>query len=174
MNIYKNGELLPKSDIIYKDEDFYDIFGMSNLRGKYVKTDKINFSFYFSMQKASHAIKVKVSFNDAKINESDFGALELHRDWKFTPGRNDKDVSSKDIRNMKAFFVKYKVLFAAVWNREIYEGDVVEVFRKGITFSELLKEFSFYDAYAEKMNKIQNVAELENFVRKNNIFNMLD
>lgn len=173
MKIYKNGELLPKADIIY-DDDFDDIFGMSNLRGKYVKTDKINFSFYFSMQKASHAIRVKVSFNDSKINESDFGVLELHGDWKFTPGRNDKDVSTKDIRNMKAFFVKYKVLFAAVWNREIYEGDVVEFFRKGITFSELLKEFIFYDKYEKEMNKLKNVAELENFVRKNNVFNMWD
>lgn len=174
MKIYKNGELLPKPDIIYEDEDFDDIFGMSNLRGKYVKTDKINFSFYFSMKKASHAIRVKVSFNDAKINESDFGVLELHGDWKFTPGRNDKDVSSKDIRNMKAFFVKYKVLFAAVWNKEIYEADVVEFFRKGITFSELLREFDFYDEYAEEMNKIQSVAELESFVRDNHIFNMWD
>lgn len=173
MKIYKNGELLPNADIIYEG-DFDDIFGMSNLRGKYVKTDKINFSFYFSMQKAAHAIRVKVSFNDTKINESDFGVLELHGDWKFTPGKNDKNVSNKDIQNMKAFFVKYKVLFAAVWNREIYEGDVVEFFRKGITFSELLQEFNFYDAYADKMSEIQNIAELEDFVRKNNVFNMRD
>ena len=40
MKIYKNDELLPKADIISKD-DHDDIFGMSNLRGKYVKTDKI-------------------------------------------------------------------------------------------------------------------------------------
>lgn len=173
MKIYKNGELLPKAEIIYED-DPDDIFGMSNLRGKYVKTDKIDFSFYFSMQKASHAIRVKVSFNDTKINESDFGVLELHGDWKFTPGRNDKDVSNKDIRNMKAFFVKYKVLFAAVWNREIYEGDVVEFFRKGITFSELLQEFNFYDEYEKEMKDIKNVAELEDFVRDNDIFNMWD
>ncbi|MCM1232842.1 MAG: hypothetical protein NC489_22180 [Ruminococcus flavefaciens] len=173
MKIYKNGELLPKADTVY-DDDFDDIFGMSNLRGKYVKTDKINFSFYFSMQKASHAIRVKVSFNDTKINESDFGVLELHGDWKFTPGKNDRDVPNKDIRNMKSFFVKYKVLFAAVWNKEIYEGDIVEFFRKGITFSELLHEFNFYDKYKKEMNEIKDVAELEDFVRENNIFNMWD
>lgn len=86
MKIYRNGELLPKADIIYED-DFDDIFGMSNLRGKYVKTDKIDFSFYFSMQKASHAIRVKVSFNPSKVKETDFGVLELHGDWKFTPGK---------------------------------------------------------------------------------------
>jgi hypothetical protein len=173
MKIYKNGELLPKPDIISKD-DSDDIFGMSNLRGKYVKTDKIDFSFYFSMQQASHAIRVKVSFNDSKINEDDFGVLELHGDWKFTPGRTGTHISNKQIKNMKAFFKKYKVLFAAVWNRKIYEGDVVGFFLKGITFSELLKEFKFYDEYTAEMNKIQNVAELEDFVRENNIFNMWD
>lgn len=68
MKIYKNVELLPKADIIY-DDDFDDIFGMSNLRGKYVKTDKIDFSFYFSMQKASHTIRVKVSFNPSKVKK---------------------------------------------------------------------------------------------------------
>lgn len=174
MKIYKNGELLPEPEIIYKDDDFDDIFGMSNVRGKYVRTDKINFSFYFSMQKASHAIRVKVAFNDSKINESDFGTLELHGDWKFTLGKNDTHVSNKDIRDMKAFFRKYKVLFAAVWDKKIYEADVVEFFRGGITFSNLLKEFVFFNEYKKEMSEIEDVAGLEKFVRENQIFNMWD
>lgn len=174
MKIYKNGKLVKPETIYYDDINDDDIFGMSNLRGKYVKTDKINFSFYFSAQKASHAIRVKVSFNDTKINDDDFGVLELHGDWKFTPGKNDESVSSKDVRKMKAFFRKYKVLFAAAWNKEIHESDIVEFFCKGITFSELLQEFYFYDDYQEEMDKIRNVEELEQFVREYNIFNMWD
>ena len=173
MKIYKNDELLPKADIIPED-DHDDIFGMSNLRGKYVKTDKIDFSFYFSMQKASHAIRVKVAFDPSKVKETDFGVLELHGDWKFTPGRNDTHISDKQIHNMKAFFKKYKVLFAAVWNREIFEDVIVAYFSGNIDFKELLQEFDFYDDHTDEMNKIQDITELESFVRKNNIFNMWD
>lgn len=75
---------------------------------------------------------------------------------------------------MKAFFKKYKVLFASVWNKEIFEDVIVAYFSGNIDFKELLQEFDFYDDYTAEMNKIQNVAELENFVRKNNIFNMWD
>lgn len=174
MKIYKNGELLPKHEIIYEDEDFDDIFGMSNIVGRRVKTDKIDFSFYFSTQKASHAIRVKVSFNPSKVKETDFGTLELHGDWKFTPGKNDTHVPNKEIKNMKAFFKKYKVLFAAVWDKEIYDSFISEYFFGTISFPELLQEFDFYADYSDEMDKLKDVAELESFVRQNNIFNMWD
>lgn len=75
---------------------------------------------------------------------------------------------------MKEFFKKYKVLFAAVWNKEIFEDVIVAYFSGNIDFQELIQEFDFYDEYEKEMKDIKNVAELEDFVRDNNIFNMWD
>lgn len=175
MKIDKNEELVEhKITYDWQENDFDDIFGMSNIIGNRVKTDNIDFSFYFSIKKSSHAIRVKVAFNYNRVNIDDFGTLELHGDWEFTPGKNDKNVSGKQVRQMKEFFRKYKVLFAAVWEQRIYESFISEYFFGTITFPELLQEFDFYEDYSTEINEILSIDELEHFVRENNIFNMWD
>lgn len=151
-----------------------DIFCMSNLRGKDIKIENLPFSFYFSARESSHAIRVKPMFNPNKVSKSKFGTLELHGDWKYTPGPDDKNVSQKQIREMKVFFKKYKVLFAAVWEEELQEIPVQDYFRGLISFSDLLTEFEFYEDYQKEMGCIDSIEELESFVRKNGLFNMWD
>ncbi|MCM1226187.1 MAG: hypothetical protein NC320_02020 [Clostridium sp.] len=177
MKIYKKGELLEPKEKIYYDEteEENDIFCMANLRGKDISIPhKLPFSFFFSERESSHAIRVKPVFNPNKISKSSFGTLELHGDWEYTPGPDDKNVSNKQIREMKQFFKKYKVLFAGVWESELYDGAVQDYFRGIISFSDLLTEFEFYEEYQEEMENITTIEGLEDFVRENNLFNMWD
>lgn len=68
---------------------FYDeeIRPMANVRGKRVKTDKIDFSFYFSSKYGiNHAIRVKIRFDPARITHEDFdGYMELHGNYGWIP-----------------------------------------------------------------------------------------
>lgn len=179
MRIYKNGKLLEPAKKVYYDEyeteEENDIFCMSNVRGcKVAVPHKLPFSFYFSTRESSHAIRVKPVFNPNKMSRSSFGTLELHGDWKYTPGPDDKNVSQKQIREMKQFFRDYKVLFAAVWEEELPEDEVEAFFRGTVSFAELLSEFYFYEDYKKEMNKIKTIEELEDFVREYRLFNMWD
>lgn len=175
MKLYRNGRLVEPKPVYNYSEEENDIFCMSSLRGsKVVVPHKLPFSFFFSERESSHAIRVKPVFNPDKISKSSFGTLELHGDWKYTPGPDDKNVSQKQIQEMKNFFKKYKVLFAAVWESKLYDGDVQDYFRGLISFDELLTEFDFYENYKEDMDNIDNIEQLEEFVRKYNIFNMWD
>ena len=54
---------------------------MANVRGNYVVTDNINFSFYFSDKtECNHAIRAKIKWNPAKVSGSLDGYVELHGD----------------------------------------------------------------------------------------------
>ncbi len=177
MKIYRNGEIIESKEIIYYDEteQLDNVLGMSNVRGCKVKVPhELPFSFYFSPRQSSHAIRVKVLFNPNKMIPDKLGVLELHGDWKYTPGSDDKKISKKMIQKMKQFFMDYKVLFAAVWELLLPEDVVEDYFRAIIDFSDLLAEFEFYEDYKQELNKIQSIKELESFVRKNNLFNMWD
>lgn len=150
------------------------IFGMSTIRGNKVKVpNKLPFSFYFSARNGKHGIRVKPIWNPDRMNIEDAGNLELHGEWIYTPGRNDNP-SSKDIRYMIGFFRKYKVLFSAVWEGELQEDSLQDYFRGFISFSELLKEFDFYEDYSSILQNTTTVTELETIVRNYNIFNMND
>lgn len=177
MKIYKNGKLLEPVKIVYYDEteEMDNVLGMSNVRGcKVTVPHKLPFSFYFSPQQSSHAIRVKVLFNPNKMIPDKLGTLELHGNWEYKPGTDDTKIPNKQIREMKQFFKKYKVLFAAVWEMVLPE-DIVQFYFNGITpFSDLLTEFEFYEDYKKEMDGIDNIEELEEFVREYNLFNMWD
>lgn len=177
MKLYRNGKLI-EDTVIYATDEIaveHDIFCMANLRGKDICVPhKLPFSFFFSERESSHAIRVKPVFNPNKISKSSFGTLELHGNWEYTPGPDDKNVSNKQIREMKDFFKTYKVLFAAVWEGKLYDVAVQDYFRGVNSWQDLLAEFYFYEDYKSEMKKIMNVAELEAFVRENNLFNMWD
>uniref|UniRef100_UPI0025A5A9D9 hypothetical protein n=1 Tax=uncultured Allobaculum sp. TaxID=1187017 RepID=UPI0025A5A9D9 len=83
------------------------IFSMSNLRGMHIVTEPegLDFSFYFSSKVGmNHGIRVKPIFDSSRMKMGLAGTLELHGDWKFTPGKNDVNVSSKRVNRMKNFF----------------------------------------------------------------------
>lgn len=168
MRIYKNGELIRSMS-----ED--SIFAMANLRGCKVSVPhKLPFSFYFSQCEASHTIRVKVQFNPEKLSINKLGVLELHGDYKFTPGSDDKSVSSKQINDMRDFFKEYKVLFAAVWDGVLPEDTVQDYFRGIESFNDLKSEFDFSNDFTNELAEIHSFSELEQLVRDNNLFNMYD
>ena len=153
-----------------------DIYGMSNVRGNRIRVypGAQPFSFYFSEKTDTHGIRVKPVFNPDKVHISEAGTLKLCDDWEYIPGRNEGHIAEKDIRNMKDFFKKYKVLFAAVWEGESQEGDLVDYFQGALDFDSLVESLECYHKYSEELSECLNVEDLEQVVRQYNIFNMND
>lgn len=153
-----------------------EIFEMSNVIGDFMKVPhKMNFSFYFSdKDKNKHGIRVKVSFRPNRMKRSMAGILVLHGDWEFYKNVKDEHVSSKDIKEMKKFFKDYKVLFAGVWEERIEERLVQKYFEGDMSLMELIKGMDDYEEYKNELDKVNSIKELEQTVRKYNIFNMHD
>lgn len=146
---------------------------MSNVRGNKVKVQKgLPFSFYFSSNQGEHSIRVKPMFNPAKLRDDLTGTLKLCDDWNYIPGPNDKDVSNKDIEDMKKFFRKYLVLFAATWDRQLMDGDVYDYLVGDINLHELIETLTFYTDYEKELDNIETVLELEDFCRANELVNL--
>jgi hypothetical protein len=153
-----------------------DLFEMSNVRGKYVKTPhKLPFSFYFSTKdgfndnRINHGLRVKPVMNAEKMSIDDAGTLRLFGDWEFI---HKNKVDSKLEKEMKNFFKQYKVLFAAVWEKVLPPDSLYDYFRGTITFNELMKEFDFYDKYKEKLDSITNLDKLETLIDTYNLYNL--
>lgn len=140
---------------------FYDkeVRSMANVRGKRVKTDKIDFSFYFSNKEAvNHAIRVKIRFDPARITHGDFdGYMELHGNYEWIPNRR---ISSQQIEEARHFFKKYSVLFNSVWEDILDEGELQDYFMGIITFKELLSEFKLKEGSYQQIQKCTNLKEL--------------
>ena len=157
----------------YIKADNQDILCMANIRGKRVKEPhKLNFSFYFSGKNSSHGIRVKPIFNPDKMMINKAGNLELHSDWTYTPGEDDTHISSSDIREMKEFFRKYLILFAAVWDLQLPDTTVQDYFEGECTLNELIQDLEFYSDYADELDEIESVEELEEFCSENELVNL--
>lgn len=141
---------------------FYDeeIRPMANVRGKRVKTDKIDFSFYFSSKYGiNHAIRVKICFNPDRITHEDFdGRMELHGNYEWIPNRR---ISSRQIEDARNFFKKYSVLFNSVWNGVLYEGYLQDYFNGEIDFNELISKYEVSEGPYQQIQKCTNLKELE-------------
>lgn len=157
-------------DVLNEDR----MFEMANIRGKRVKNPKrLNFSFYFSSKDGnSHSIRVKPVFNPEKLIISKCGVLELHGDWEYTPGSDDKSVSNKDIAKMKEFFRKYLVLFCMVWDEQLTDGELEDYLLGLISWEELLSGITFYTEYSKELSEISDVESLESFCREHKLVNM--
>ena len=152
--------------------EYDDVLCMSNVRGKKIRVQKnIPFSFYFSARQGQHSIRVKPMFNPSKLTDSLVGTLELCDDWQYVPGPDDGDVSEKEIKKMKKFFRNYLVLFAAVWDRHLDEGEVYDYLVGDITLAELVEYFDFYSKFSEELDEILSVKELEEFCRTHDLVN---
>lgn len=158
-------------------DDLDDVMCMANLRGNQVKTETppLDFSFYFSGRNQNkHGIRAKVVFNPNRLQNDLTGVLELHSDWKFIPGPEDTFVTSKQIRTMKSFFQRNKVLFAAVCENVLQEDVVQDYFRKFLTLDEVIKSLDCYEGNEDLFNDVDSIASLEKIVRKYHLFNMND
>lgn len=152
------------------------IFGMSNVRGNRIQVypGAQPFSFYFSEKTDTHGIRVKPVFNPNKVHISEVGTLKLCDDWEYIPGKDEGHISEKDVKKMKDFFRKYKVLFAAVWEGELQEGDLVDYFQGVIDFDTVVESLECYLKYAIELSECINVDDLEQVVRQHDMFNMND
>ena len=163
MKIYiKNNTEYDQDDILY----------MSNARGKYiVNPHALPFSFYFSGKQSSHGPRVKPIFNDSRMITAKAGTLKLCDDWNYIPGVDDKNVPNKQISEMKRFFKDYIVLFCLVWELNLSDPVLADYFEGRASFKDLIKDIDFYDKYKTELDKINDVKELEEFCRRNNLVN---
>ena len=161
-----------KMKILVSNKD--SIFAMSNVRGRYIKNPhQLPFSFYFSSGAGvSHGPRVKPQFNPERLILSLTGTLQLCDDWKYVPGKDDKDVSEKSIRQMKKFFKDYIVLFCLVWDEHMQDATLEDYFKGAISFNEMLQDLEFYSEYKETLDSINSISELDKFCRDNNLVNM--
>lgn len=149
------------------------VFGMSNVRGnRVVNPHKLPFSFYFSGNDGNkHSIRVKPIFDPEHMRIHNAGNLELSGSWEYTPGINDKNVSSKNIKQMKAFFKKYIAIFCLVWDNLVDETSASDYFEGYINIKEFIKSIDFYDEHKAELDSISSIVELERFCRENKLVN---
>lgn len=144
------------------NEDY--LIEMANIVGKFVKVEKLNFSFYFSSKDGvPYPIRVKPVFNREKLLKSKTGTLKLTDDWEYIPGEDDGFVSNKLVDEMKNFFREYIVLFCMVWDEQLDDTSVQRYFNGQMTLEELIQEISFYN---EEMSNISTIEELEDYARR--------
>ena len=190
-NIWKQLNNLQESGSFIDEEDFEDfkeylyspskvLMEMANAIGNNVRREKnLPFSFFFSSKKAvrgTHGIRVKILWNPAKAPADADGFLELHGDFEYIPGSHKYEPNAKELSIARRFFKKYKVLFSAVWEDVIYDpSQLVMYFYGKISWKELMKQFdtgnSDWNFYIQTTD---NIKELEQLVREENMFNMND
>ena len=149
---------------------------MANLRGKDVKVDDIDFSFYFSKKNSNHGIRLKVLWNRERMSGNDDGYMEMHGDYKYVraPGSKYKP-SGWEINGLRYFCKKWKPLFAAVWEQKLDETDVRKYFEGQLTFQELMETFEgIKKEHYSIVKKCNNARQLEEAVRKYSIYSMND
>lgn len=153
---------------------------MANVLGKNVKTDNIDFSFFFSSKlRASHAIRVKVIWNrDSTKGGSIDGYFEMHGNYEYVSSPDSKKIKEKYINGAREFFKKYKVLFAAVWEDQLEESILQDYFCGHCLFKDVITDMWSTNKEAnvelESVSETEDLKELENIVRKYKLFNMND
>ena len=162
------------SDLLNEDV----LWEMANARGIRVKTDDIDFSFHFlTKNEMRHAIRVKITWNREKISNGNFdGYIEAHGDYRYYQSQKSRaHPSKKEVDRARMFVRKYKVLFAAVWEKKLDQNAVLGYFEGAYNFKQLVSQFE--DASEKQyyiINHCNNLTELEKVVRENKIFNMND
>lgn len=191
LSIWKQLNNLREIGSFVDEEDFEDfkeylyspskiLMEMANAVGNNVKREKnLPFSFFFSSKKAvrgTHGIRVKILWNPAKAPADADGFLELHGDYEYIPGSHKYEPNAKELSIARKFFKKYKVLFSAVWEDVLYDpSQLVMYFYGKISWKELMEQFdtgnSDWNFYIQTTN---NIKELEQLLREENMFNMND
>lgn len=191
LSIWKQLNNLREIGSFVDEEDFEDfkeylyspskiLMEMANAVGNNVKREKnLPFSFFFSSKKAvrgAHGIRVKILWNPSKAPADADGFLELHGDYEYIPGSHKYEPNAKELSIARKFFKKYKVLFSAVWEDVLYDpSQLVMYFYGKISWKELMKQFdtgnSDWNFYIQTTD---NIKELEQLVREENMFNMND
>ena len=150
-----------------------DLLEMENMLGRKVKIENINFSFYFSKKSGmQHGIRVKIKWNRDSFRGTEDGYMDLHGQYDYVESEYGASASEEDISKARVFFMKYKVLFAAVWEEFLEADDVQDYLKGNLTFDEL--KDSFYDLPKKIFDDAKTIADIEKIVRENKLFDMND
>ncbi len=152
---------------------------MANVVGNDVVVEKkLPFSFYFSTKSAAHhqhGIRVKVLWNPSKAPDNADGFIELHEPYNYTSGSHKYKPTGKELKTLKDFCIKYKVLFSAVWEEKLASNYLQKYFDGRLNFKDLLSKFEHIkEKQYYLINHCNSLEELENCVRKYLIYNMND
>ena len=180
---FNSDEFLDKADQEvfewYLTEPSAVLMEMANVRGVDTAVEnRLPFSFYFSTKKAvhnRHTIRLKVKWTPNKFPDEADGYFELHGNYDYTIISKKYKPTAKELEIARNFCKKYKVLFAAVWEGILYDGDLQDYFKDRIKLNELLSKFDVEDDMQYYyLNHCKSLQELEACVRKYNIYNMND
>ena len=163
----------------YLSDPSATLMEMANMRGIDVRIeDRLPFSFYFSTRenvRNAHGIRVKIIWNPSKAPADADGYMELHGDYEYTSGSHKYKPASKELSIARDFFKKYKVFFSAVWEGKVYDGYLQQYFGGYLSLKEFLSKFeNMTEKQYYELNHCNDVAEVEQCVRKYRIFNMND
>lgn len=175
-------EFLDKSD--YEDFNYYlsdpccVLMEMANVVGNKVRVeDRLPFSFHFCDKDAvhqRHGIRLKIIWNPSIAPNNVDGYLKLHGDWEYISGSHKYKPTGRELEILRNFGRKYKVLFAAVWEKALDADPLQDYFKGNIDFPELLRNFKLKGRNYFNVNHCKNLNELEQCVRQNKIFSMND
>ena len=145
-NRFGAGQLLPeKAKRGGAEQCLYE----QNVLGKDVLVANLDFSFYFSSRlaygnsRSQHGIRVKVAWNQNKMyrcNPRFTGELSLAGCCAYIAG---PDVSQKQLTKAIEFFLKYRVLFAAVWDEALDANWLKAYFLREISLDDLIRKMHF-------------------------------
>ena len=151
------------------------------VRGIDVKPKQLPFSFYFSDKSVvhnQHGIRIKVQWSPTRMKSKDAdGYFVTHGSYpyKYVEGSHKYKPTEKEKDLAREFIKKNKVLFAAVWEEVVDENDVQDYFRGKIGWKELMSKFNVGSSDGNFYIQIaDDLKELEQIVREENLFNMND
>lgn len=187
--IWKDLKDLPDNEFInnedketfleYLNDSSKVLMEMANVVGNdVIRENRLPFSFYFSSKNAvhrQHGIRIKVLWNPNKAPDSADGYIELHGDYDYVSGSHKYNPTGKELKILRNFCLKYKVLFSAVWEDKLASNYLQKYFDGRLDFKDLLSKFeNIKEKQYYLINHCKNLEELEDCVRKNNIFSMND
>ena len=163
----------------YLKEPSAVLMEMANVIGNDVVLEKrLPFSFYFSNKKIvhqQHGIRLKVLWNPSKAPDNADGYVKMHGQYDYIPGSHKYKPTAKEINILRDFCKKYKVLFAAVWECKLDSNYLQKYFDGRLNLIDLLTKFeNITEKQFYEINHCKTLVELENCVRKYQIFNMND
>ena len=142
---------------IVRQNHLYDLYDESPKGlGRLVETDKLNFSFDFSIKGGvGRTFRAKVSWDrERPVGKSQY-YFELYGDYKYV-GKKVKPELEEEAR---AFFRKYQVLLAAVWAGILEKDSLYDYFYDSLPFAELLPKFKLSAQELAKVNQMLNHAK---------------
>ena len=123
----------------------------------------------------AHPFIVKILWDDSpKEGYAWNGYVEGFGDYLFIKSKiNSYDPTREQLKEVKAFIEKFKVLLTAWWNGKLYSGYIIDYFYGNISFNDLKNNFEdLKKKHIEGLSKCETFQELEEYVRKHKLWSL--